>query len=106
MSNYTDRERIRNELYRKKSNHEQYHAYCTVRKPLVLKKWNKVYPVDENMTYQQVNPGTTLKIVMVSRLGDFGVTDDLEASHGYHLRLDWDTDSVSGFRLTREINEG
>lgn len=31
--------------------------------------------------------GTTVKAVMVSRMGDVGVTTDLDATHGYDLRV-------------------
>ena len=31
--------------------------------------------------------GTTVKIVMASRFGDVGITDDLEATHGYKARV-------------------
>ena len=32
--------------------------------------------------------GTTVKIVMVSRFGDFGITDNVNAEHGYHARVE------------------
>lgn len=34
--------------------------------------------------------GTTVKIVMVSRFGDVGITDDLSAEYGYHARVKLD----------------
>ena len=89
---------IIHELYRRKRNFEPYSAYCTTTKPLILRVWQKRHPVEENTIEREIAPGTTLKIVMVSRLGDFGVTDDLDAKHGYHLRLPLDTDMVTDFR--------
>lgn len=35
----------------------------------------------------QVYPGTTVKVVMVSRFGDMGLTEDLSASSGYGIRV-------------------
>lgn len=32
--------------------------------------------------------GTRVKVVMVSRLGDFGLTLDLKADHGYSIRVE------------------
>jgi hypothetical protein len=31
-----------------------------------------------------------VKIVMVSRLGDVGITDDVQSERGYHLRISFD----------------
>ena len=36
---------------------------------------------EENTTYTEIPAGSTLKIVMVSRFGDCGLTDDMTASH-------------------------
>jgi hypothetical protein len=46
--------------------------------------------------------GTTLKIVMVSRMGDCGLIDDLEATHGYAVRFNWESAALTDFRLTKE----
>jgi hypothetical protein len=37
-----------------------------------------------------VKKGTPVKIVMVSRFGDVGITDNLKAEHGYHARVTFD----------------
>ncbi len=42
--------------------------------------------------------GQTLKIVMLSRFGDFGLTDDLSAENGYHVRLDIDDAAITDIR--------
>jgi hypothetical protein len=39
---------------------------------------------------------------MVSGLGDCGLTDDLDAQHGYHLRVDPDGDEIADIRTERE----
>jgi hypothetical protein len=46
--------------------------------------------------------GATLKIVLISRLGDFGLTDDLTAEYGYRIRLPWDSPAITNLR--RELN--
>jgi hypothetical protein len=37
-----------------------------------------------------VAAGATVKIVMVSRLGDVGITDRLDTDHGYGCRIGFD----------------
>ena len=88
------------ELYRRKDNFQNTNAYVTVTQPVVLRKWNgNHYPSTEaNMTDVHVPAGTTLKIVMVSRFGDCGLTDDLDADTGYSLRVDLDSDVISNIR--------
>jgi len=52
----------------------------------VLRKWNG-HGANPEFTEIPVTPDMVLKCVMVSRLGDCGLTDDLTAENGYHLRL-------------------
>lgn len=47
-------------------------------------------------------PGSTLRIVMVSRFGDCGLTDDLSAELGYSVRLNWEDAAMTDIRLTQE----
>lgn len=58
---------------------------------------------------QILQPGTTLKIVMVSRFGDCGVTDDLEADNGYFVRFNFDDPAIVDIRWqptpTKDWNE-
>lgn len=92
-------EEVVEQLYKHKRAFESYCGYVTTAKPLTLKKWNGKYPVsDENHENVEVPPNTTLKIVMVSRLGDLGLTDDLKAVSGYHIRVDIDSDSIKDIR--------
>lgn len=90
------------DLYEAKAGHGHKTAYCTVAKPITLSKWNGVHPVDKNTTDVVVQPGTTLKIVMVSRFGDCGLTDDLDADHGYHVRVNPDDKEICDVRWGRE----
>jgi hypothetical protein len=88
------------ELYQNKDNCKETTAYVTVAEELVLKKWNGRHPSDDksNWSNTTVSPGTTLKIVMVSRFGDCGLTDDLNAVNGYHLRVDFGDPSIIDIR--------
>jgi len=92
------REEIFDELYRCKANFETKSAYCAATKPIELHKWNGRHPVEENEEIVTVLPGSTLKIVMVSRFGDCGLTDDLEAKNGYGTRVDIDSPLITNVR--------
>lgn len=46
--------------------------------------------------------GQTLRIVMVSRFDDAGLTDDLKAVTGYSVRLNWEDAAITDIRLTPE----
>lgn len=53
--------------------------------------------------HEKVIPaGTTMRIVMVSRMGDCGLSDNLEATHGYEIRFNWDDAVLTDIRLTKE----
>lgn len=73
-------------------------AYCTAAVPLMFRKWNQKHPVDENTTVGVWPAGTVLKIVMVSRFDDCGLTDDLAAQRGYHCRVSWDSGDIKDIR--------
>jgi len=67
------------------------HIYMTTKVPLTLTIWNGHGKED---TLKPLPIGTRVKIVMVSRFGDVGLTDDLAAETGYHIRV-----------LIEELNE-
>ena len=62
--------------------------FAEVTKPTTLSfyqgYWDKGEPV---MADREIPAGTTVKIVMWSRFGDVGITDDLEADRGYGARV-------------------
>lgn len=67
--------------------------YMTCRVPVTLRIWNGYEHSVKNLpefTEKVIPVGGTLKIVMASRFGDVGLTDDLQAEHGYHARVDLD----------------
>lgn len=45
---------------------------------------------DPEFTYEIVSAGTKVKIVMVSRFGDVGITKNLDAEMGYAARVSLD----------------
>lgn len=55
-----------------------------------LKKDINFFYGDNNETEKIIPAGTTVKIVMVSRLGDVGITDDLSKDFGYQRRVSFD----------------
>lgn len=62
--------------------------YMTTKEPMTLKIWNQRRRNEPEYTDKPLPVGTRVKIVMASRFGDVGITDDLAAEHGYHLRVD------------------
>ena len=87
-------------LYRLKAEFKDTHAYVTSTAPIQLKRWNGRHPYESNMKTVTVPAGRTLKIVMISRFEDFGLTDDLSADNGYEVRLPFDSDLIENLRLT------
>lgn len=61
-----------------------------LRQPVVLRIWNGERDREMNpmFIHRELPAGAHVKIVMVSRFGDVGITDDLDAEHGYHSRID------------------
>lgn len=66
--------------------------YMTTKEPITLKIWNghswQRMGKESEYTDKPLPIGTRVKIVMVSRFGDVGITDDLTSENGYHLRID------------------
>jgi hypothetical protein len=60
--------------------------FATTAKPLALRIWNG-HGSDPEFRERPLAVGTPVKIVMASRFGDVGITDDLNAETGYHLRV-------------------
>lgn len=96
-----EEEAVVEQLYRKKGQYQDYSAYITAAKPIMLRKWQG-HGADPEYIEEEIPPGQTLKIVMVSRFGDCGLTDNLEAVNGYHVRLNFDDSALKDIRLTRE----
>jgi hypothetical protein len=72
-------------------------AYVTAAEDLVLRYWNGVHPLDTEEV--RVLKGSTLRVTMVSRFGDCGLSEKLD-QHVYGIRLCWDDNAISDIRLT------
>lgn len=57
-----------------------------LKEPCRLGTWHG-HGATPEWTYRYVPAGTLVKIVMVSRMGDVGITDNLDAENGYKARL-------------------
>lgn len=62
------------------------HRYMTTKVPVNLRIYNNKEPSKEP-AIKPLPIGTRVKIVMVSRFGDVGITDDLTVETGYHARI-------------------
>ena len=64
----------------------KYEIYAYLKKDIQMKVWNQKHPVEENITKHIATKGTKVRVWMVSRLGDIGVTDNIENPMGYDAR--------------------
>lgn len=85
-------------LMRAKAQHKIIRAFVTLTEPTPYGSkqggngpWNGDYE-------KMIPAGTTMRICVVSRMGDFGLTDNLEADHGYGIRLDFDDAAMTDIR--------
>lgn len=70
-----------------------YEIYAKTTKDFEMSSWNGTHPVNENTTKHICKAGSRVRVWMVSRFGDIGVTDNLETPKGYDVRgLDADVD--------------
>lgn len=59
----------------------------TLKRDVEMRTWHG-WGADPDFTYYTAPAGTPVKIVMVSRLGDVGITTDLKAETEYSARVD------------------
>ncbi len=92
-------------MYERKTRNEPPHGYVTTTVPLPMDEWNgNHFPsVEANTKTHTIPAGATLKVVMVSRFGDCGLSDDLDADYGYGLRIAFEDDRIKDIRLTRNL---
>ena len=63
--------------------------YGELKMPMTFSKYQGYWRDNKPaMTERELPAGTTVKIVMVSRFGDVGITDDLNAEFGYEARTE------------------
>lgn len=83
---------ILDELWRRKHANEGLDSWmgavvAELAQDVQMHVWNGKHPVDANTTAHTAKKGTTVLIWMMSRLGDIGITDRMDA-HGYDVRVD------------------
>lgn len=66
---------------------EAYKIIGTLNKPVETIMWNWEHPYAKNTTTKTLPVGTHVRVIMVSRLGDIGITERLEATNGYDARI-------------------
>jgi hypothetical protein len=85
-------------LFRDKANHRVIRAFVTLTQeiPFGSKEGGKG---PWNGDYEKLIPaGTVMRICMVSRFGDFGLSDRLDADYGYGVRLEFDDAAMGDLR--------
>lgn len=65
------------------------YRFATLREPVTMKHWNG-HGADPEYTDVPLEAGHRVKIVMVSRFGDVGITENLDAETGYGARVPLD----------------
>jgi hypothetical protein len=66
---------------------------ATTKKDFTMEVWNGNHPPEKNTISHVCKAGTRVRIWMVSRFGDCGITDNLKNPHGYDCRgVDVDAD--------------
>lgn len=73
------------------------HAYVTSTVPITMHRW-KGHCACPEFIDDIVPAGSTLKIVMISRFQDVGLTDDMSAENGYHVRVPLDSADIKDYR--------
>lgn len=66
-----------------------------------MKVWNQIHPVEKNSTTHICPVGTKVRVWMISRMGDVGVTDKLLDPIGYDVRgldvselINWEIEKI------------
>ena len=59
---------------------------ATTREPVKMRTWHG-HGANPEFTHETLPVGSRVKIVMVSRFGDVGITDDLTAEMNYRARV-------------------
>jgi hypothetical protein len=63
-----------------------YEIYATTLRDFQMQVWNGTHPVEENTVTHTCPAGSRVRVWMVSRFGDVGVTDNLVDPIGYRTR--------------------
>jgi len=65
---------------------DSFEIYAKTTKDIEMDVWNGTHPVEGNTSTHVCKAGTKVRVWMVSRFGDVGVTDNLENPKGYDAR--------------------
>ena len=84
-----------------KASYDTVQGYVTTTRAIKLLQWDAKEPPN-NIVESEVPAGTTLRIVMISKFEDLGLTDDLKEEHDYKVRIKIDSESLSDIRLQPE----
>lgn len=63
-----------------------YNIFAKTTKDFEMDVWNGCHPVEENTSKHVCKSGTKVRVWMISRFGDVGITDNLENPTGYDTR--------------------
>ncbi|MFA5366689.1 MAG: hypothetical protein WC333_02295 [Dehalococcoidia bacterium] len=64
----------------------RFEIHARTKKDFEMHVWNGTHPVEKNTTEHICKAGTKVRVWMVSRMGDLGITDNLKDPHGYDCR--------------------
>lgn len=73
-------------------------AFAVLTKPIVMRKW-RGHGAKPEFNEVPLPAGTKVRVVMASRFGDVGITDDLTATSGYHYRTTCVESEFAGRKL-------
>jgi hypothetical protein len=86
-------------MYAIKASFQQYKGFAEITRKLVL---TDSYPAYTASIQINLEAGSTVRIVMVSRFGDFGITHDLNREHGYAMRTSPEDGLLTNCRFGKE----
>lgn len=92
-------------LWERKLLHQAYAGYAELTRPVLLLHW--AWPrvsgeVQARAIETPCTAGQTVRIVMVSRFGDMGITDRLDDQYGYAYRTRPEEGLLTNCRLHRD----
>lgn len=66
---------------------EAYKIIAQLNKPVETIMWNWQHPYAQNTISKTLPADTLVRVTMVSRLGDIGITEQLDATNGHDARI-------------------
>jgi len=81
----------------------RFEIHAVTKKDFEMNVWNGNHPVEKNSKKHICKAGTRVRVWMVSRLGDLGITDNLENPHGYDCR-GVEAEDLCNWEFVRTVN--